>query len=132
MIRRPPRSTLFPYTTLFRSRGHRLLLPSHARLLVVLALAQLGQDAGLLTDRKSTRLNSSHGYISYAVFCLKKKNDQIVPIGASAMLSSKLVKGSTLKVYPCLSHGMCSINKDQINADLLSFIQTPVREAVPR
>ena len=51
-------------------------------------------------------------------------DDQIVPIGASAMLSSKLVKGSTLKVYPGLPHGMCSTNKDQINADLLAFIQS--------
>jgi non-heme chloroperoxidase len=50
-------------------------------------------------------------------------DDQIVPIGASAMLSSKLVKGSTLKVYPGLSHGMCTINKDTINADLLAFIK---------
>lgn len=50
-------------------------------------------------------------------------DDQIVPIGASALLSSKLVKGSTLKVYPGLSHGMCTINKDQINTDLLAFIK---------
>jgi non-heme chloroperoxidase len=50
-------------------------------------------------------------------------DDQIVPIGASAMLSSKLVKGATLKVYPGLSHGMCTINADQINADLLAFIK---------
>jgi non-heme chloroperoxidase len=50
-------------------------------------------------------------------------DDQIVPIGASAMLSAKLVKGSTLKVYPGLSHGMCTINKDQINSDLLEFIK---------
>jgi len=50
-------------------------------------------------------------------------DDQIVPIGASAMLTAKLVKGSTLKVYPGLSHGMCTINKDQINADLLAFIK---------
>jgi non-heme chloroperoxidase len=47
--------------------------------------------------------------------------DQIVPIGAAALLSSKLVKGATLKVYPGLPHGMCSTNKDQINADLLAF-----------
>src|SRR2546422_2392856 len=97
MIRRPPRSTLFPYTTLFRSLAEVLLvlhdqrerLPyrrrvelAHAeraeparpverlgdrRRLAQLELAQPGQD------RKSTRLNSSHGYISYAVFCLKKK-----------------------------------------------------------
>src|SRR5687768_17789950 len=65
MIPRPPRSTLFPYTTLFRSRTR---LPDHRR--------RPGRaDRGHLSrpDRKSTRLNSSHGYISYAVFCLKKK-----------------------------------------------------------
>jgi non-heme chloroperoxidase len=50
-------------------------------------------------------------------------DDQIVPIGPSAMLSAKLVKGSALKVYPCFSHGMCTVNKDQINADLLAFIR---------
>jgi non-heme chloroperoxidase len=51
-------------------------------------------------------------------------DDQIVPIGASAMRSSQLVKGSVLKVYPGFSHGMCTINKEQINADLLAFIKT--------
>jgi non-heme chloroperoxidase len=51
-------------------------------------------------------------------------DDQIVPIGASAMLTSKLVKGSTLKVYPGFSHGMCTINKNQINADLLAFLKS--------
>jgi len=50
-------------------------------------------------------------------------DDQIVPIAASALLSAKLVKRSTLKVYPGQSHGMCSTNKDQINADLLAFIK---------
>jgi non-heme chloroperoxidase len=50
-------------------------------------------------------------------------DDQIVPIGASALRSAQLIKGSTLKVYPGLPHGMCSTNKDQINADLLAFIQ---------
>src|SRR5256885_10875042 len=76
MIRRPPRSTLFPYTTLFRSGSPRLT----AQLAAVLsALEVLPFDApadstyGLLRDRKSTRLNSSHLVISYAVFCLKKK-----------------------------------------------------------
>src|SRR5687768_18009190 len=75
MIRRPPRSTLFPYTTLFRSRiVEREDLPArhHHRALLEAALTQ--QDRAVArTDRKSTRLNSSHGYISYAVFCLKKK-----------------------------------------------------------
>jgi non-heme chloroperoxidase len=56
-------------------------------------------------------------------------DDQIVPIGASAMLSSKLVKGATLKVYPGLPHGMCSTHKDVINADLLAFVQKS-RQAV--
>src|SRR2546422_3810403 len=69
MIRRPPRSTLFPYTTLFRSadaRATRTGRGSGAR------RARHG-DPRMEADRKSTRLNSSHGYISYAVFCLKKK-----------------------------------------------------------
>jgi non-heme chloroperoxidase len=55
-------------------------------------------------------------------FIMHGDDDQIVPIGASAMLSSKLVKNSTLKVYPGLPHGMCTVNQDQINADLLAFI----------
>jgi len=50
-------------------------------------------------------------------------DDQIVPIGASAMLSSKLVAGSLLKVYPGLPYGMCTVNKSQINIDLLEFIR---------
>ena len=56
-------------------------------------------------------------------------DDQIVPIGASAMLSSKLVKGATLKVYPGLPHGMCSTNKDLINADLLAFCESTKQAA---
>src|SRR2546422_4181858 len=86
MIRRPPRSTLFPYTTLFRS--HFSQGETMARFGEEIAVANGNAGAfGLLTvtsptsasaeltiDRKSTRLNSSHGYISYAVFCLKKKN----------------------------------------------------------
>src|SRR2546422_9459867 len=69
MIRRPPRSTLFPYTTLFRSQRH-VALAFEVALLKLLELRAARLDEG---DRKSTRLNSSHGYISYAVFCLKKK-----------------------------------------------------------
>src|SRR5687768_18195231 len=99
MLRRPPRSTLFPYTTLFRSSttsaalvtsGHppplkkgwarrRNLSRRHLSLSPDSALAALpwaGRDPGGSEDRKSTRLNSSHGYISYAVFCLKKKKKQ--------------------------------------------------------
>src|SRR2546422_6796981 len=83
MIRRPPRSTLFPYTTLFRSfnRAVRAAAPylEEPRFLQIDRLAPFqprGTDVAVtldLIDRKSTRLNSSHGYISYAVFCLKKK-----------------------------------------------------------
>src|SRR3712207_8539857 len=72
MIRRPPRSTLFPYTTLFRSGPGR-----HRRLDRLAAPAERAVDRGVQApegDRKSTRLNSSHANISYAVFCLKKKN----------------------------------------------------------
>jgi non-heme chloroperoxidase len=56
-------------------------------------------------------------------------DDQIVPIGASAMLSAQLVKGASLKVYPGRPHGLCSTHKDEINADLLAFIEAPAREA---
>src|SRR2546422_4586716 len=73
MIRRPPRSTLFPYTTLFRSTVTRA-----TRVAADDARRTLGRRAGLSRDRKSTRLNSSHGYISYAVFCLKKKKKKIL------------------------------------------------------
>src|SRR2546422_8467713 len=85
MIRRPPRSTLFPYTTLFRSRAfcHReksrrsRQVSSPARRIRRRRRRTRGQTPRDQTtiDRKSTRLNSSHGYISYAVFCLKKKKD---------------------------------------------------------
>src|SRR2546422_7067287 len=92
MIRRPPRSTLFPYTTLFRSREREAQLARRAERLaaeLVQARAEadrLVADRAALTvardraaDRKSTRLNSSHGYISYAVFCLKKKKKMNIP-----------------------------------------------------
>src|SRR2546427_5958456 len=75
MIRRPPRSTLFPYTTLFRSRGDRRgSAARHRRLGARAAGARPGGVSA--ADRKSTRLNSSHSQISYAVFCLKKKKKE--------------------------------------------------------
>src|SRR3712207_7543471 len=96
MIRRPPRSTLFPYTTLFRSElhGHRRpldqrderglepALGQHGRVNAAREIAQIAQALiemipSPLEDRKSTRLNSSHANISYAVFCLKKKKKHI-------------------------------------------------------
>src|SRR3712207_8959448 len=80
MIRRPPRSTLFPYTTLFRSGAH--LEVAHEPLdefalgppAAQAPSGERPQDGERTRDRKSTRLNSSHANISYAVFCLKKKN----------------------------------------------------------
>src|SRR2546422_2596898 len=71
MIRRPPRSTLFPYTTLFRSL--KTDAGEWRSLVAIVGHDRLKQHLELVRDRKSTRLNSSHGYISYAVFCLKKK-----------------------------------------------------------
>src|SRR3712207_7039089 len=97
MIRRPPRSTLFPYTTLFRSHPHqdRPEVPGGRRALLLLALVVLldlarapSHPAASIPaarrpvtrrDRKSTRLNSSHANISYAVFCLKKTTHHIQP-----------------------------------------------------
>src|SRR3712207_7655506 len=89
MIRRPPRSTLFPYTTLFRSKNTRLILVGDVDQLPSVGAGNVLADiinSGVVTtiklteifrqaqeDRKSTRLNSSHANISYAVFCLKKK-----------------------------------------------------------
>src|SRR2546422_5063010 len=87
MIRRPPRSTLFPYTTLFRSHLNphvwryalldagdgAMLWRDEAGRVAAFNIAHRSGAEGWMGDRKSTRLNSSHGYISYAVFCLKKK-----------------------------------------------------------
>src|SRR5258708_27076701 len=73
MIRRPPRSTLFPYTTLFRSQHHKAAVDGFQCSCVGHGFAGENEFAAGETDRKSTRLNSSHQIISYAVFCLKKK-----------------------------------------------------------
>src|SRR3712207_8039187 len=94
MIRRPPRSTLFPYTTLFRSEAPRFLTSNQGRALLLChpfgprqqrervhrCIHTKGSSHDLLppSDRKSTRLNSSHANISYAVFCLKKKTTSAV------------------------------------------------------
>src|SRR2546429_6219839 len=76
MIRRPPRSTLFPYTTLFRSpRPFHSADDDRARGVERALGEKQRRRIRHLGDRKSTRLNSSHGYISYAVFCLKKKKE---------------------------------------------------------
>src|SRR3712207_8402933 len=88
MIRRPPRSTLFPYTTLFRSEQHKVgsglvAITVKGDVAAVRAAVDAGAEAGgrvgeviSVQDRKSTRLNSSHANISYAVFCLKKKRNR--------------------------------------------------------
>src|SRR2546422_8229431 len=96
MIRRPPRSTLFPYTTLFRSQltleeMSAIVSEAHKWRRKVAAhchgdaAARIAIEAGVDSiDRKSTRLNSSHGYISYAVFCLKKKKTTSKPSPTTA------------------------------------------------
>src|SRR3712207_7788218 len=101
MIRRPPRSTLFPYTTLFRSGGafggregsqaHRDSRRPHP-------LLGLPHRVAATADRKSTRLNSSHANISYAVFCLKKKKQPI----SSSILYSLPTSYTILSTYSCL------------------------------
>src|SRR2546429_4852013 len=98
MIRRPPRSTLFPYTTLFRSVG----VEGGGRAAAEVAddVAQLLADDAL-ADRKSTRLNSSHGYISYAVFCLKKKKVETPPC---VKLQRRLVRASSVRDNEHLRH----------------------------
>src|SRR2546422_6379628 len=102
MIRRPPRSTLFPYTTLFRSKlTSQSWSQSVPAAMLGVASASLAEhfafaarpgryavDVAITdsaTDRKSTRLNSSHGYISYAVFCLKKKKDNLLNVSMPAL-----------------------------------------------
>src|SRR5687768_17885137 len=88
MLRRPPKSTLFPYTTLFRSEARAALAERPSGLWDLSTFREpyrvegkktmgleIAEQLGWTLDRKSTRLNSSHGYISYAVFCLKKKNN---------------------------------------------------------
>src|SRR2546429_969431 len=82
MIRRPPRSTLFPYTTLFRSLCGTGCLRWRFRLTRAEDTPSLS-DGERDLDRKSTRLNSSHGYISYAVFCLKKKNTHLIYVAST-------------------------------------------------
>src|SRR3989442_7889186 len=102
MIRRPPRSTLFPYTTLFRSKWHQVTFQDVAAVMGKMGPAIIREVSAqknrrsvmtklLITeiDRKSTRLNSSHVRISYAVFCLKKKNISILTIIKSKKLLAK-------------------------------------------
>src|SRR2546429_6017471 len=100
MIRRPPRSTLFPYTTLFRSPREQIGE-------IHLAPLQRGGPRGS-GDRKSTRLNSSHGYISYAVFCLKKKKRTILQVPELSLADDELIRVGFefvwLVVLECVYH----------------------------
>src|SRR5256884_4401460 len=136
MIRRPPRSTLFPYTTLFRSvlepkpahvrqqlegvrRAHRRhhVRESQAAFQVVKTTIPFHEIGRPEIDRKSTRLNSSHGYISYAVFCLKKKK-KTQSIQRSHKKTSKSTKGTSIRVlvdrsvrqYATIMHTTASTN----------------------
>src|SRR5260221_2993992 len=97
MIRRPPRSTLFPYTTLFRSND-LIAINQRTRSFVMEVFSLVANFAMLLgkyfQDRKSTRLNSSHTVISYAVFCLKKK--KIKPIAAQTVEMAHIFDDSDL------------------------------------
>src|SRR2546430_8932129 len=93
MIRRPPRSTLFPYTTLFRSWLIGRWNPD------VLVRNHLSESARRSEDRKSTRLNSSHSQISYAVFCLKKK------------VSLSIAVAGPRELDPCLSRGPLRVTR---------------------
>src|SRR5688572_31873174 len=90
MMRRPPRSTLFPYTTLFRPRGGVMLgtsLTGKGGQASSYEFMRIAVDVDGKLDRKSTRLNSSHSQISYAVFCLKKKKIKTTSSGTSVYLS---------------------------------------------
>src|ERR1041385_7822549 len=94
MIRRPPRSTLFPYTTLFRSQIELVAIGC-------LVVEWPDRLAGRV-DRKSTRLNSSHGYSSYAVFCLKKKTKTILTTGAAPYMTP--ARSIVLATFSALIH----------------------------
>src|SRR2546430_13692219 len=96
MIRRPPRSTLFPYTTLFRSRKSEPLVRPHK----ICRPTCLSAARSTPQDRKSTRLNSSHSQISYAVFCLKKKKTFVAPFLGQPPLNLVDLQGALLGFRP--------------------------------
>src|SRR5256886_13273730 len=98
MIRRPPRSTLFPYTTLFRSQASVFTEVGYGMLGAEDNFALTGDRRVATADRKSTRLNSSHSQISYAVFCLKKKKESNPRLRSYAFVSSFL----RLYCHPCV------------------------------
>src|SRR5436190_9733499 len=100
MIRRPPRSTLFPYTTLFRSRSqHDALDALYVGITRKKVNYVVDLDIRSFLDRKSTRLNSSHTVISYAVFCLKKKKKKIKNIQKFKIHKINSQKNQKLYIY---------------------------------
>src|SRR5688572_17494536 len=111
MIRRPPRSTLFPYTTLFRSWRQGMMGSAKAHYDGIVAFSQ----TDFTDDLKK---------ITVPTLVMHGDDDQIVPYANSGPLSAQLVKGAVLKTYPGLPHGMPTTHADQINADLFAFIQS--------
>src|SRR5215218_4896742 len=107
MIQRPPRSTLFPYTTLFRSRAPLLCTPAPSR------CSSGSASRSDWRDRKSTRLNSSHTVISYAVFCLKKKNILDTALPRPRISVSSLVLNFSSEDQPGL---------DQVHSKVFFFL----------
>src|SRR5438105_7272388 len=101
MIRRPPRSTLFPYTTLFRSLDHARRFGRRRAAGIAEDSRGHGVQCAAPRDRKSTRLNSSHEWISYAVFCLKKKREEVAC--STWQLSSTAPSGQRARDEPTQS-----------------------------
>src|SRR2546430_9807 len=132
MIRRPPRSTLFPYTTLFRSSSRSRCLPSYpketflktmspARFVAAIAFGASRGSSSI--DRKSTRLNSSHSQISYAVFCLKKKKTSL----ASTRSKRLTVSSRTLPLRTARTH-TCTLNSLTATSFFFFFNDTATTE----
>src|SRR2546426_10169253 len=105
MIRRPPRSTLFPYTTLFRSAGFKN----------VFECIKVFSETDHTEDLRK---------FSVPTLIIHGDDDQIVPIGASAQAAVKIAPKAHLKVYRGAPHGLCSTHKNQVNADILEFLKS--------
>src|SRR5256886_10538322 len=136
MIRRPPRSTLFPYTTLFRSivlhgdaADEELLIEENIDSADVFAALTNSEEANILSamlakrlgaakalgDRKSTRLNSSHSQISYAVFCLKKKRQSITRTHGIVELTSARYAIGRIGTMFCVCHALCDTASTRVS-----------------
>ena len=110
------------------------LCPSLAPPCITLIVNQICQECGRKNSRAEEVIDCIKAFsetdftedlkkFDVPTLVLHGDDDQIVPIGASAMLSSKMIKGATLKIYPGAPHGMCSTLKDQVNAELLAFLK---------